>query len=450
MQWSVVLIAFLGYANILAAQSDLLLYQFESVGQSLIINPALPQPSRIWVNGIGIGVKYANNRFSPKDLIGRDTDVNENLEKIVAGLHPNSGLQVDTRTTLLGAALARKSSRFTLALTHHTSTRLDLSDQLLGLAYYGNADDRFRSVELDDIDVEALAYFALRFAYQRQLEDDYWTVGASLNVLKGQAHGYIAQSDAHLVTTPLAAIEADADVLLRTAGVGDLLGGKGASPQVFPQGNWGVAADMGIHYSENGDFAVSASLLDLGLIRWSSSAYAYSFVGAENYDGLTLDLATDTFAINAEDEVVDSLEAAFKFNELGAQAYTKTLSPRLLVGGEYKLSERSAAQVNYQARYWGRRLYQSIGVGYVYRLDNYVQAILSYTRAARAGALGMGFSARGGPVQFYLLAENVPHLIAYENARHLTLSTGLNVTIIGSRTRYLKRKLKTNIQRRRR
>ena len=435
------------FVTLLSGQSDLLLYQFSSIGQSQLVNPASPQDNKLWV-GIGSpSFRYFNNSFSAKDFIGKGTNVNANLKQIVEGVRPGSGMQVDTRVLLLGTSVATNAGDFSLALSQRSNTRIDFDEDLFGLVYYGNAFGEQRDVSFEKMNIESIAFVELGLGYRKTIDRGGISFGGSLKLLKGQVHGYISENNARLQTTPTSALIADANVEARTSGIASLIDGS-SDIEILPEGNFGLALDVGFYTELNADLSVSVSLLDFGFINWTNDTRNYRLTGVAEYEGLILNLPNDAFTIDGQEEALDTLASAFRLDEIDGPSYTRSLAPRLLFGGRYNLKDRQSVVATVSSRYWGKRLYTSAMLGYTYKITGTLEATGSYTLAARSlGALGLGLSLRAGPVQVFALAENLPHLVAYENARQLSFDAGLNIALqnkLGSR--YLKQKVKSQLQ----
>src|SRR5690606_24089203 len=107
--------AFVGLSTY--AQSDLTLYNFDGIAQSLHVNPALPQQTRVWV-GIpalsSIQVYYHNDGFRPIDLLETGTDVNDNIDNIILGLDNKSQFAINQSLDLLGVGFRVKGGFLSL------------------------------------------------------------------------------------------------------------------------------------------------------------------------------------------------------------------------------------------------------------------------------------------------------------------------------------------------
>src|SRR5690606_17576096 len=175
------------------AQSDLTLYNFDGIAQSLHVNPALPQQTRVWV-GIpalsSIQVYYHNDGFRPIDLLETGTDVNDNIDNIILGLDNKSQFAINQSLDLLGVGFRVKGGFLSLGAQQVTDYRMDYPVDLLKLVWFGNAGTNYRSSNLSEFDFETVTRTNYYIGYQKSINDKL-SLGGRFKYIVGQGHAYV-------------------------------------------------------------------------------------------------------------------------------------------------------------------------------------------------------------------------------------------------------------------
>ncbi len=421
-----------------SAQSDLTLYNFNSVAQSLHVNPALPQQTRVWV-GIpalsSIQVYYHNDGFTPLELLETGTDVNANVDKIILGLDEKSQFVINQSIDLLGVGFRLKGGFLTLGAQQVTDYRMDYPVDLLNIVWFGNAGADNRSSNVSEFDFETVTRTNYYIGYQRSINDKL-SLGGRFKYIVGQGNAYVEKMNAKVTTLDNSNLEIETDILIRTAGVRDYIEDNPfeIKTSLFPD-NSGFGIDFGAHYTLNDNWSFSASVLDLGFINWKSATRDYVSNGTFLYEGLDVNLNDDN-PIGSFDEILDSLTAAFDFKEVDGERYTKWLASRVFLGANYKINEKHTFGAVYQMKIWSGTTYHDISVNYQGRLARAFQYTLSYSIInGTYSNVGAGFQTKLGPIQLYLLTDNFLNIMFYENLETTNVRVGLNVALFDKKVK---------------
>lgn len=437
-------IAFLVLGTTAVGQSDLLLYNFNAIPQSLHTNPAYEQQTKIWV-GLpvisGVQTHYHNNGFALIDLFETGTDPNDNLSNIINSLDSKNQIAINQTTELLGIGFKAGKSFVSLGAYQQIDYKMDYPADLLRLVYFGNVDNR--DLDIGNFGFESMVRTNYYLGYQRSFGEKL-RLGFRFKYIIGQSHGYVDRMKAEITTTDTSSLLVNTDILVRTAGVEGLLRGEGDIDYIEAAfgNNTGYALDLGVYYRLNDHWNFSASLLDFGYVNWRSSTTENSSEGSYVFDGVSADLSSDQ-PIESFDAVVDSLEAAFNFQETKGVEYKRNLSSRFFLSANYQLSERHGFGVLYHGRIWDDRLFSDFSVNYQGRLARMLQLTVGYSIInGTYDNLGAGLSLKLGPVQIYAISDNVLHAIMYENLKTSNVRAGLNITIYPKKNKGKKRKKK--------
>ena len=200
-------------------------------------------------------------------------------------------------------------------------------------------------------------------------------------------------------------------------------------------GNMGFAVDMGAVFKPNDKVTLSASIIDLGSIGWKTDVTNLTLNGQFSYEGVNIDNSLNKNDPNykspsdAFKDLGDSIKHAFSIDNTN-NTFSTAIPVKVYIGGSYQVNPNievgglarariynSQASLSFTASgnaYWGD--FFSLSASY-----SIIEG--SYTN------LGLGFGLRGGPVQFYIVTDNVLTAFDPANASSLNLRFGLNFLI---------------------
>jgi hypothetical protein len=417
----------------LSAQSDLMLYNFNAVAQSLQVNPALEQQTRVWVGlpGLsGVHAHYHNNGFKLIDLFEKDTEVNANKDKILLSLNDRSQIAFNQSTQLLGVGFRAFNGFVTLGATQNIDYRMTYPVDFLRLINFGNAPDEYRNLDVGGFTFESLVRTNYYVGYQRKVNDKL-RLGGNFKFIVGQANTYVDKMKAKVVTTDSSSVVVETDALIRSGGISGFFDSEDGFQfgNSFFSNNLGFGVDLGASYDLNEKWNFSASIVDLGFINWKNNTRDYISNGRYVYDGLEANLSDDNPIQDFED-ITDSLEAAFNFEEVDGNSYTKALSSRVFLGANYHLTDRHTFGLLYHGRIWENSLYNDFSANYQGKLTRWVQLSVSYSIInGTYNNVGAGLMLKLGPAQLYVMSDNVIHMLWYHNLQTTNIRAGLNITL---------------------
>lgn len=413
-----------------SAQSDLLLYNFNAIPQSLHTNPAYEQQTRLWIGlpGIsGVQVHYHNNGFALIDLLEKGTDVNANKDRIILGLDEKSQICLNQSTELLGVGFRAWKGFVTIGATEQIDFRMGFPADLMRLINAGNGIPENRNLDIGNFGFEALARTNYYIGYQRKYNDKL-RLGGRLKFIIGQAHINTERTEANIRTTDSSSLVITTDALIRTAGIANLVDDTNTHFNFFP-GNLGFGVDLGASYDFNDRWNFSASVLDLGFINWSKNTKDFTSKGTYQFDGVDADLSQDR-PVESFQNITDTLKKTFNFKESNGNSYNRALSSRFYLAANYHITQRHTVGLLYHGQVWNHRLFNDISVNYQGRLSDAFQLTVGYSIIDRTYSnLGAGFSLKLGPVQLYMLSDNVLNAIRYENLKTSNVRVGINITL---------------------
>jgi len=185
-------------------------------------------------------------------------------------------------------------------------------------------------------------------------------------------------------------------------------------PNLFK--NMGAAIDLGFTYRISNMFGVSASILDLGFIRWKTNNYLLrsSTTDAGSYynDGSFMFTGLSYDDIERFNEDPDGLEKEllnyFPVDASPAPAYTRMLAGRFLVEGYCNVGKHHRFTALFQGRIVNKQFLPSFTVAWSGTFLNIFDLCVNYTIAKKSyGNLGLGVGFNLGVFHIYAATDNI-------------------------------------------
>lgn len=427
------------------AQSDLTLYNFNAIPQSLHVNPAYPQQTKVWV-GLpvlsGVHVHYHNSGFALIDLLERGTNLDSNRNKLIRSLDDNSQLTLNQTYELLGIGFKTGKGFVTLGGYQSVDFRMDYPGDLLRFVNFGNVsgnttgDSLHTNFNLNTFNMETVVRTNFYVGYQHKFMKDRLILGARVKYIIGQQNSWVQRMQADIESNNTS-FNVNTDILVRTSGTASFIDGADLDDPLslaMPNNN-GIGLDFGGYFKLNDHWNFSASVLDLGSITWRDNNRDYISKGSYSFEGIEVDYSDENPGSGGE-YVLDSIKKAFDFQEVDGQAYTKPLMTRFFASANYQFSDKHAVGVLYHGRKWGDEFFSDYSFNYQGRWSRTFQFIASYSIVnGTYNNLGAGFDLKLGAVQLYVISDNILDAIMYENLQTTNLRFGINFTFYGRKNK---------------
>ncbi len=469
-----IIIIFLFFLSaVCRAQNKQLLYDYVEIPQALMLNPGM-ETGYDWYAGIpvisGIHTQAGTSGLSVNDIFADDgLDINDKVrDRAVFGLDIRDNQTITGQIEVLsGGFRSRKRPQdfYSFGIYGEGDWINYWPRDLAILAYEGNGNRIGVRFDLSHLktrgDILSVFHFGVNRVWNRNL-----TVGirgklysSILNYTSTNNDGYFLtqQGQNNILTNIL-----DADMRLRTSGLRAL---EDAADQDISQitstilgrgllgGDIGLGMDFGFTYKLNPQTVITGSVLDLGFIYHYSDVDNFSLVGRAENEGVEIILPDALVDPSADfwQELVDEIEALIPFEEdtrsyitfrptklygsikyswgmpgnspnqdcdcdINGTARTNRNIYRNSVGGQLFMVNRPRGPQAALTGFYDRRLGNFLALRTTYTVDKY-----SLTN------IGLGLSLQAGPVNFYILADN---LLAYQNlaaAHTASFQFGLNI-----------------------
>jgi hypothetical protein len=427
------------------SQNDLLFMSLREVPQTSSINPAIRNPELFNVGVPFISsaaLSYGNSGFRFNKLVRERSDdsLSINLQDFVNILGDKNYLNLAASYELVSGGYNWDKWYFTFSWSEKASVQFSYPKSLMGFILNGNGAYLDQTVEFTGLKLKALHYREWAFGAARPI-DDKWTVGMKAKVLFGKSSIYTKKLQGSFFTDPetyqiTTTNSIDVNRSLPEVFLYDTLEYKHFK---YSSGmkNPGYAFDFGAEYKFSDKITFSASLLDLGAIRWKNNLKNYrskdvswTFKGIDVNDYIDQD---DEVVDARIEQFQDSIIDRFGVKESETRFYTP-LTPKLYLAANYIIDEHQSASAVLRTDFFNATLHTQLCMAYQYKINPFLTAAGSYSIAYRnVGNFGLGFVANYGPMQFYITTDNVVGLFAPASVRMTNVRLGFN---------YLQRTLK--------
>ena len=463
---------FLGM-GLLQAQNKQLLYDFIEVPQALMLNPGM-QTSYKWHAGIpmlsGVAAQAATSGISVNDLFANDgLDINDKVRnRAVNGLSKRDDVNGTYQVEVFSGGFRLKNhpeNYISFGLYHEGYTINYWPRDLAILGFEGNADQIGRRFDLSHLKIRGEVLNVFHVGWNKIMNRNL-TLGIRGKLYSSILEFNSSNNDGAFVTNlgqnNLLANTLVADMSVRSSGIDGLIDalddGSGSdvarifTKRGFLGGDLGVGLDLGFSYNLSPQTLITGSLLDLGFVYHYSDVRNFTLEGRSTIEGIEVILPDALIDPDADfwQDLVDEIEALIPFEENNKNYFT--FRPVKLYGsirhnfGEPPLTKEDC-DCNYEVQGIDRNFFYRNSVGgqlYVINRPRGPQAALTAFNKRRIGNIlalkgtytvdkysltnfGLGMSLQAGPLNFYVMADN---LLGYRNiaaSHYASFQFGLNI-----------------------
>jgi hypothetical protein len=422
-----------------SAQNSQVLY-YMNLPQKHLLNPALRPSNSVYI-GLpvlsGINVNLNNNFISFQDVLMKsavgdsvisifhpDYDINRFLPKI----KDINSFETQTLVQLFGLGFnAGKDLYIFFDVNERIETNFAFPGDILRLGLLGNEQFVGNKINLSGFGADIRSYTEAGLGFSKNFLDNLrigikgkllFGIGAAtidnnaLGITVNEDYSHVFEADLTVnVSAPLIykedpegnieSIEFDSTRFNTKTEIIDYF----LSAQ-----NLGLGIDIGAEYKITEKLAISASITDLGYIKWRRDAKnlkadsRFEFSGIDMVDVYDRDITLDSLG----NEYLDSLSNSFNYNNT-AIPFKTMLPVGFSAGGSYNLTKSVSVGVLSYTRIIGKQIREALTLSANVNFNNALSFSLAYTAANhRYDNLGAGLALRAGCFQFYLLSDNIP------------------------------------------
>ncbi|MDD2635430.1 MAG: DUF5723 family protein [Bacteroidales bacterium] len=465
MKKYILLLVFAGVFISANAQQALTMYNMDRVLQSQFINPAIDVQYKFHIGGLFVPIagqlpppiyfNYGNNSFYYNHLIhmGKNDKADNlvlDIPLFMDKLKKTTHMRFDTQIELINVGIKLENMFLTVAITEKINYGLSLPYDIFEFTLNGNMPymQENKPHDFSGFGVNLTHYRELAVGGSMQANDDL-TIGGRVKLLFGMGNVNTNFKELSLYTDPddySMTFTTDMNVhtslpfyfdmnMLDMDSVGMSI--NESSLNAFednPVGyflnlkNIGLGFDLGVNYKLSPEIDLYASVTDFGFISWNNNPQNFSSKGQYDFHGLEVELWESEEEMDESlKEFGDSLFNIFK-PSLVETGYITWLPSSIYVGGKYKFHDLLHFTALYRGEFYHKSYMQSLSLGVNSNITDWFSAHLSYSLAHRtANHVGFGFSARLGPVNWYIVTDSFTNMIWPQKATNINLRMGCNI-----------------------
>lgn len=398
----------------LTAQQDFTIYGMHDIPQSSYNNPSNRFNGNFFIGIPGLASNYfsaSNSGFAYSDLVVKNGDsLKLDFDNLLNTIEDENFLSMNGRFDLLsfGFSIGNRS-QIIVNMTNNVNMQFGYPKDLIQLIYRGNTSFDNNTANFTNIGFNGSVYSEIGVNYSYQLNQKL-RLGLRAKYLYGLYNIYSEKTDISLRTDPETyALTSNAEITLRTSGLTEEANEMEADEFITSRDNTGYGFDLGANYEFSEKLSFNASILDIGSINWKSNTKSYVNDGGEfTFSGVEFSAyGNDTDTTTAFEELGDSLQEAFKLDE-SEGSYRTPLATRFYLGTNYKLTERDMAGLLIQGSYFQSKIRPAFSLNYSRKMTKWISLSTSYTVINNSyNNVGFGVNFQPGPVQFYIVSDNV-------------------------------------------
>ncbi len=454
----IILFAFCGFA-----QNKQVLYNFTAVPQSMMTNPGADFKYN-WYAGIpllsGISANVGSSGFAAYDLFANDgIDFNTKLRNVVMTTNRNDKLAVNQQMEIFsggfkipGADRDASNTYVSFGIYQEFDMMNFMPKDLAILALEGNGNYLGKIFDLGDLNTKAELLSVWHIGAHKNITKNF-IVGARAKIYSSIFNANSTKNSGYIYTGPsnLGVYDQSiyANMQLNTSGLAkyddenndsDVV--KDITKGVMLGGNLGFGFDAGFTYYPTQNIQITGSILDVGFINHTKDVENYTLKGRYNYRGVVPSFSSGDSAEN----IYEEFQNAIPLDTINTK-YTTWRPIKLNTSFQYSFDEDSEEDCNCDGNgsdvvyksavgaqlfvmstprmpmaafttYFSRKILKGLQAKATYTIDSF-----------SSRNIGLGLSTTAGPVNFYLIADNLLEYRDVTKANSLSFQLGLNVIV---------------------
>lgn len=407
---------------------------FLNIPQSSQLNPAYRPNGNVYIGlpvlsntffGMSNNILNVNNLFQPvpgTDSVMTILHPDYDRDSFFRNIGNRAFVSTEVSTQLIGVGFSVADDWWVdLGVTARGMMRANIPVDLFTLALEGNEGFIGSSADLSGMGFTAQAYLETHIGLSKNITNKL-RVGGRLKLMQGAVSASLEASELELAVNDDYSHTLRSEVELKLGGPFDVtLDEDGFIDDIIPREspafnevgpsfqNFGMGIDVGATYDLMHNIRLTASIIDLGYMKWGRESFTFKATNDFTFDGFDISemISGDKEFDQIAEEFGDSLLNTFDFVD-SEDGYTTALPTKLYIGGTYKpvnflsLGVLSRTSVGMGVR-------ESLTLSATLMAGDVLSTSLSYTMTNRSfNNFGFGVSLRGGPVQFFTVVDQIP------------------------------------------
>ena len=426
------------------SQNKQILYDFTGVPQSLMLNPGSDVNYKFYI-GIpflsGFSTHAGVSGFSASDLFLKDgVNFNDKFESFLSSIKNTDFGSINQQLELVsgGFAIGKEKKRGYLSFGMYQE--LDFfaffPKDIIALSVYGN--EIGKKFNFSDLNFKGDLSSVFHIGFHKRIADDL-IVGARFKVYSSIININSTQNNGYLLTDPSTYKQTlYSKIAINTSGAANYNDDNFATnfadnltKKMFFGGNLGFGVDLGLTYNLEDNIQLTASVVDLGAIKHTKEIKNYNYVGFYSFsnpiDIVGQELPEKEYSYNSYTtwhplKFNSSIRYSFDekiYSKNNESSYIDSYSKNVFessVGAQLFMMSTSKSPIIALTGFYEKKFSDTFNVKITYTMDS-----CSYTN------LGLGRSSQLGPVNFYILGDNLIGYTNFNKMNSMSLQFGLNL-----------------------
>ena len=448
-----------------SAQNSQVMY-FMNIPQNHLINPAFRPSNSVYiglpvVSGINLNINNNFVNFSDVFIKGQVKDSiitflhpDYNVDKFLAKLKDKNFLESESMIQLFGVGFSiGKDGYVFIDINERVDGNVVMPGDLFKLALKGNEEFVGSRIDLSSLRGDMKYYHEVGMGYSRNITDRL-RIGIKGKLLFGIADVSIDNGSLGINVNNDYTHLLDADLIVNISGPVTIFKNSkndidsigfddkkiGTTDFLSGKKNMGMGLDIGATYDISDRFKLTASITDLGFIRWKNEVTNLKAKNQFLFNGLSMDnVLNGTMTFDSVANLMgESLKNAFKVSD-SKRPFTTWLPFSVTLGGSYNVTKQFSVGLLSYSRVIGKQVREAMTLSANINIGNSLSASLGYTAENHQyDNLGAGLAFRAGVTQFYLVTDRIPvmwnrikndnsNIILPENWNTFNLRLGMNL-----------------------
>lgn len=379
------------------------------------------------------------NRILDATVPGNGDTLKMDLNKLVNLMSKNNYISARGEVTWLSGGFKMDKHYFHLSAAEKMTARLSLPRDLFRFIIDGNGGNNLGETFEFRFKLDAMHYREYAAGYSYNLSDQL-QIGGRFKLLKGISAIQTGKLQADITTNPENynyLIQSEIDVNTAST-LGQVIpidtvknGDFNFRNQILRSDNSGVGFDLGATFKPSDKLTISASLLDMGYIRWNSNAVNLKSRNPNatyEFDGIYIngkDTTTD-FGVYI-DRVIDTVITLFR-PDTTENHFNTRLNPEFIICGQYNLSDQMQVGALLYGNFYNRRFYPGVTANLMWKPTAMFRVNFSNSIYNRSWINpGVGVSLNLGAFQIYGVTDNFLAPILFSSTKTFSIRGGVNL-----------------------
>ncbi len=447
------------------AQSNTM-YYLTGAPQSYRLNPATQPQCRFFLGLPVVNSFYMetyNTSFGITDMLWNDPETGQviypfhsdaALDEFLGMLDDENTLSLDLAISPISMGLGIKEMYFTFDITFKIDQGLYYPSDFFPVFIPRIPDGS--TFDFSSLGFQVTSYVEYAFGVSRKFMDDMLQVGIRPKLITGI--GTISSTDNNITLDASTDIyELNSQMELQICAPGFILPLDEEGDFDLSEGfifdstlssvsdyrklfmtNKGLGVDIGVHVKPIEGLTLSASLIDLGYIKWKEYVHTLTLEGSVEFNGI--DIQTDSDTSDFAENLLDSITNSFDFHTTSGEPFKTSLEPKLFIGGSYALLPKLDVGLLSRFDFTKSGTKANVMIHANWHPSSAFNLTANYSPfGGRASTFGLGFAVRGGPISFYTVAdyrafrynlykyESIPVFLAPSNRHRFNIQIGFNL-----------------------